>query len=295
MAPFSSLFDFVAHHRHHLSTDSSSSHSTFAVDSVNSGMKRPISEEVEETSSSSSSTSTCSSSSRKVCFFGSVKVLLIQSLDDYTDEEKAATWFCREEFDEMKRERRATIKLMERGYRGVDDGLHYFRGFESKTRQGIQYKQWNIMESHMAVFEQQTALQQQSSCQKEQAIARAYSAIAAHSITEAAQRGLQDQRAALESLILLTDGTDTTPRMPRRLSCQAAWKKTSRQKERWVDWIAYTLFYLLMYITSYKILARSYCYWYYQSHYVIRALSSILSLSHYSSSSLSFIPVGVYV
>jgi hypothetical protein len=220
MAPFSSLFDIVTHHHHRrgvrdemdpssLSLDSScsSSDSTFAVEP----MKKPLSEQIR--------------SKHKVSFYNSVHVQFIESVDQYSDEEKASSWYTRQDFENMKKDRRATVKVMEDGNVKVDDGQHYFRGVENKTRKGSQCKQWNMVEAAMVVFDEQQM--NHTYHRKEdatQAIANAYRSVVAHTREAAAERGLHDQRAALESwtsAVVLSNESLNTP-APRRLSCRAA-------------------------------------------------------------------------
>ncbi|KAG7344118.1 hypothetical protein IV203_022126 [Nitzschia inconspicua] len=228
MAPFSSLFEFVAHHHQigesrqevemdpsSLSLDSSSSSSdssTIAADPIT----RPLSEQVLGKENKS-----CSK--RKVSFFHSVRVQFVESIDDYSDVEKLSSWYSRQEVENLKNDRRVTVKIMEDGNPTVDDGKHYFRGFENKTRKGAQRKQWNIVEAAMVVFDEQQ-MNHNYYRKKEEAfhsIADAYRAVAAHARAAAAERGLYDQRAALESTVALSNENLAT-QMPRRLSSRAA-------------------------------------------------------------------------
>lgn len=218
MAPFSSLFDFVAHHGLQQHGDdaieSSSSHSTFAVDPIK-NMKRPLSEQT-----ASAPAPQVPRRTKSVTFFASVKVQLIENVDQYSAEERASSWFTRSEFDAMKRERRATVKVMEQQAE-IDDGQHYFRGLEFKTKKGSQLKQWNMMEATLAVLDEQMQPHEHSA-EAETAIAQVYSLVVADSREAAAERGQHDQRVSLEALSSTTTAMDVSPRMPRRLSCRAA-------------------------------------------------------------------------
>jgi hypothetical protein len=228
MAPFSSLLDFVTHKNHHhagsvrvvvnssslsLDTSSSFSHSTFSVEPMN----KPLSEQLEAKDDESQRVN------QRVSFYHSVRVQFVEGVDGYSFDEKRATWYCKQEFESMKRDRRATVKVMEDGNPNVDNDQHYFRGVENKTRRGSQAKQWNMVEAAMAVFDEQQVFYHGNASQ---AIADAYSAAVAHTSAEAAKRGLHDQRAALESwkdpATLSCESFSAQNQMPRRLSCRAA-------------------------------------------------------------------------
>jgi hypothetical protein len=197
-----------------LSLDSSSlSHSTFSVEPMN----KPLSEQLEEKDYQ------WRSLKQKVSFYHSVRVQFVEGVDDYSFDEKRSTWYNKQEFESMKRDRRTTLKVMENGNPNVDDDQHYFRGVENKTRKGSQTKQWNMVEGVMAVFDEQ---QVHHNVDTHQAIADAYGAAVAHTSREAAERGLHDQRAALESwkdpVSLSCENISAQNQMPRRLSCRAA-------------------------------------------------------------------------
>jgi hypothetical protein len=153
-------------------------------------MNKPLSEHDKELDNESHR------NKQRVSFYNSVQVQFVERVEDYSFDETRATWYSTEEFESMKRDRRATAKVMEDGNPDIDDDQHYFRGVENKTRRGSRAKQWNMVEAAMAVFDEQQAIYHTNASQ---AIATAYSAAVAHASTEAAKRGLHDQRAALES------------------------------------------------------------------------------------------------
>lgn len=237
MLPFSALFDFVTHHHHRrdadavvdemdpssLSLDSSSSsssdsNSTVALEPIH----KPLSDQViAERDDKSSSTN---SIKRKVDFYHSARVQFVEGVDDYSEEEKKSTWYTRQEFDDLKKDRRATVKVMEGGNPTVDDGHHYFRGVESKTRKGSQRKQWNVVEAAMVVFDEQqmSHIACRDPDDASDAIANAYREAVTHSQAAAIERGLFDQRAALESTTVGLSSESLTTKVPRRLSCRAA-------------------------------------------------------------------------
>lgn len=130
---------------------------------------------------------------------------------DYTTEEKNSCWFSQSEFDEMRKERHATVSIMGRGQPMVNDGQHYYRGLEGKTREGYRRKQFNIVDARMAVLDEQTQ-QNQTDFSDFEAIAKAYRSCTAHCLAAAQNQGLVDQRLA-------SAGNNHEAR---RLSCRAA-------------------------------------------------------------------------
>jgi hypothetical protein len=117
-------------------------------------------------------------------------------------------------------------------YGCIDDSRHYFRGLEYKTRRGSQQKQWNMVESSMAVFDEQMhQVNTMGAIVDDESISKAYRSVTAQSMAAAIERGLFDQKAALDTATSIAmsleqddDGVlDVTPQMPpRRLSCRAA-------------------------------------------------------------------------
>lgn len=241
MAPFSALFDLVTHHHHHrrdvaavvdeadpsslmsldsssFSSSSSDSNSTVALEPIH----KPLSEQVSaERDGKSSSTN---SIKRKVDFYHSVRVQFVEGVDDYSEEEKASTWYTRQEFDCLKKDRRATVKVIEGGQPTVDDNQHYFRGVESKTRKGSQRKQWNMVEAAMVVFDEQQMNYVACRCPRDaaDAIADSYREAVAPSRAAAIERGMYDQRAALESTTVGLSSESLSTKVPRRLFNRAA-------------------------------------------------------------------------
>ena len=135
-----------------------------------------------------------------VSFQGTAQVRMIHGMDDYTEEEKAAVWFTPYERQEMKKERRDTVKIMERVNYYVDDEQHYFRGLEFKTREGFRRKQWNIMESAMVVFDEQMTY---ARIDPTEAISKAYMINSIGSRVAATERAHHDRRA-IEVLLSLS-------------------------------------------------------------------------------------------
>ena len=122
----------------------------------------------------------------------------------------------------MKVERKSTIKLMEQGDDGgdlqINDGQSYYRGLETKTREGQRRKQFNVVDASMSVFEEQMQ-QENDGVNNQERIAQLYIESSKHCLTAAYERGMIDQKAALEAFM---PAMQQQQRQPRRLSCQAA-------------------------------------------------------------------------
>ena len=197
MPPLSHLFDEATRHA---CNDVSSSHSSFTAVASS---KSPISPE----------------KSRTVSFVISVQVFDHIHRNEYSAEEKKSCRFVQENYNEMRAERNITVKLMERGQPMVNDGQQYYRGLESKTREGSRRKQFNAVDASMTVLDEQSQ-QAQLGVRDPEAISKLCIACTAHCVAKAQERGLTDQSAALESLSVAAPCV--SQRQPRRLSCQAA-------------------------------------------------------------------------
>ena len=177
-----------------------SSHSTV---SVNASRRKPI----------------APASTRTVRFCEEVNVRFTICLDEYSPAEKVAAWYTSEDNEIMKSERKSTIKIMERGNPFVNDGQHYFRGLEYKTREGSRRRQFNQVDATMVVMDEQDA-QQQKGIVDPEALAQIYLNCTMHCLAIARERALDDQRAALESVSVASPSRFERPQ--RRLSCRAA-------------------------------------------------------------------------
>jgi hypothetical protein len=156
---------------------------------------------------------------RTVTFSEEVGVRGTINNEEYTREEKIATWLTGQEFDAMKAERRSTVKVMERINLSVDDGQHSFRGLEFRTREGSRRRQFNQVDATMAVMDEQDA-QLQCGINDPERLAHVYIICSSHCQDNAHERALNDQRAALESVAIAAPALCQKPQ--RRLSCHAA-------------------------------------------------------------------------
>jgi hypothetical protein len=201
--PPRSIFDASPHR---VCNDVSSSNSTFsAVTSAKSPISPPASK------------------SRTLSFKDHAEVRDTIHCSDYTEEEKAASWFNAGDYNQMRAERKTTVRLMERGDPFVSDGRHYYRGLEGKTREGSCRKQFNSIDASLAVLDEQNRLAELgvSAAAASEALSKIYISCSTHCIASAHERGLVDQRAALESVSIAVPPVIRRSQ-PRRLSCQAA-------------------------------------------------------------------------
>mmetsp|Transcript_19217 Transcript_19217/g.41766 ORF Transcript_19217/g.41766 Transcript_19217/m.41766 type:complete len:221 (-) Transcript_19217:148-810(-) len=201
---------------------SSSSHSTFQV--KESYRKGPL-----QRSQGTPSIVRPSDKIRRVSFQTTAKVYTIEAVDDYSEEERIATWLTQDEMKQMKQERKVTVKIMEKLNCLIDDEQHYYRGLEFKTKEGFRRKQWNIIEAAMVVFDEQIDVIQHSqndgrsshcSAEVDEGISEAYKSCTMGPLAAAIERARHDRKAAESSLSL--SETQETKQTQRRLSPSAA-------------------------------------------------------------------------
>jgi hypothetical protein len=159
--------------------------------------------------------------SRTVSFESKVQMWKHVHRQDYSAEEKESCWFTREDYDEMKDEREATIGIMESGQTMIelnDEEHHYYsyRGLERKIQEGARRRQLDMANAQITVFQEQSRQQSQQLkflkkkkrptgrrrgvCDPE-AVSRLYIESTAHCAQSARERGLNDQRAAANLLV----------------------------------------------------------------------------------------------
>jgi hypothetical protein len=195
MPPLARFFD-VFHPRNDLS---SSSHYTFSAVASSKG---PISPPV---------------LSRTVSFANTVLAWDHIRRDDYSAEEKKLCWFTREDYDEIRAERKIPVEIMQRGQPMINDGEHYYRGLEHKTREGSRRRHYDMIDAKIIVFEEQSQQAKRRVCDPE-AVSKLYIENTAHCAASAQGRGLTDQTAVLESVSTAAPSLSR----PSRLSCRAA-------------------------------------------------------------------------
>ncbi len=140
---------------------------------------------------------------RSVTFEPHIQVYSTIHHSEYSPEERAKSWLNEADLDELKSERKACLRIMERFNAVVDDDLYYFRGLESKTMEGFKRKRFNFVDACMAVLDEQS---DQSDCgiTDQNAIAKAYAASCQSSVERARQRGIFDEAAASSASISLS-------------------------------------------------------------------------------------------
>ena len=114
----------------------------------------------------------------------------------YSEEEKRSTWFTHDEMRKMKAERSDSLRIMERVNSEVDDGIHYFRGLESKTVDGYKRRRFVIVDACIAVMDEQ-ANQEDCGLHDPDLISRIYMDYTRQCADAARCRGLRDEIAAI--------------------------------------------------------------------------------------------------
>ncbi|GAX14116.1 hypothetical protein FisN_8Hh048 [Fistulifera solaris] len=112
-----------------------------------------------ESSSQSSSFDVKGSNNKKayksLAFAQENEVFEIPHINDFTDEDVAATWYDAEEYAEIKADYQCVIFMMESGERIDDDEEHTTRGLEYRTQQGAWSRYENKRDAYNAVLDEQ--------------------------------------------------------------------------------------------------------------------------------------------
>jgi hypothetical protein len=161
---------------------------------------------------------------RTVSFAPSAHIRHVSHIEDYSANEIEATWYSQQEYKLMKYDIRGTVKMMARSERLAIDQCT--RGLEHKTKEGMQRKMFNQIESISAVMDEQDR-QARDGIRDETLIARAYMVYTVHCTAMAHYMALSDQRiAAIEEEegddIHRSSAIAIPNRQKRRLSCTAA-------------------------------------------------------------------------
>lgn len=133
---------------------------------------------------------------RTVAFSNSVFVWDHIGREEYSAEEKRSCWISAEKFGNMRVERNNTLRIMHHAKPWIDDGEHYFRGLERKTRKGSFQRHYDVYNAQITVFDEQIE-QAELQVSNPEAVARLYIGSTTRSAAKARQRGLIDQSAAL--------------------------------------------------------------------------------------------------
>eukprot|EP00934_Nitzschia_sp_Nitz4_P002552 Nitzschia sp. Nitz4//scaffold137_size62074//45168//45722//NITZ4_006424-RA/size62074-processed-gene-0.71-mRNA-1//1//CDS//3329535727//2542//frame0 len=117
---------------------------------------------------------------------------------DYTEEEARNSWHNRQDLDAIKAQRRVTTRQMEKWNPTVDDGRHYFRGLESKTREGCKRKASNVSKACKVVLEEQRR-QKDKGVVDVLKLADSYAKTGAQCVEEAIAIGKHDEGKAISA------------------------------------------------------------------------------------------------
>ena len=92
---------------------------------------------------------------RRVHFKETVSVRPITHVDNIPADEVAAVWFCKKDFEDMKKSFATTLRLMAYGEFKADDEDHCARGLEFRTRAGALARRENKWNALNAVLDEQ--------------------------------------------------------------------------------------------------------------------------------------------
>ena len=134
-----------------------------------------------------------SSYAKKVSFKASVKCRKALHVNNYSDEEIAATWYNDQEFKVMRKSACMVAKMIEDGTISSEDCC--IRGLEHKNKTAARRKRAIRMNASEAVLDEQQC-QMQCGMNDDESIAQVYSKFTAESQIEAHERALKDQLEA---------------------------------------------------------------------------------------------------
>lgn len=137
-----------------------------------------------------------------VSFYPKVRLHRILSVDEYSDTEREACWYTRDELHEIRKEVDETVEIIENEYINDAESFHATeedycrRGLEPETEHGSTLR-WNRhFQAMNAVLEEQE-IQRKDSCSDEEMIALAYSKLVSDAKLDAHVRGVNDASFAL--------------------------------------------------------------------------------------------------
>lgn len=133
---------------------------------------------------------------RSVQFKETVSVRPIRHVNAMCDDEIANVWYCRSEFDRMKRSFAATVKMITIGLYEGDDDHHCARGLEFRTRAGALKRRGNKLNALNAVLDEQDRQREHNSTVDEERIRKVYVNENLHCRLSALELGLHDRDEA---------------------------------------------------------------------------------------------------
>lgn len=143
----------------------------------------------------SSSSSPCHGGHR-VSFAPQTQIIMALHMNDYSEEERRNTWLNAQDLEIIKCDRKSCLRIMQKTNPLVNDDEYYYRGLESKTREGLKRKRFNVADAHMTVMEEQSS-QEDTGITDPEELAKAYIACSYTCADQARQRGVQDELEAL--------------------------------------------------------------------------------------------------
>jgi hypothetical protein len=134
---------------------------------------------------------------KKLRFEETVKVSIIPNTDDYSEEEKEASFVTDEDFEATKERCYAVAESVSYNY-PLYESTEPLRGLERLTIQGGQWRRWNYCKAVGAVLNEQDALQQDHGRNKDfsEALADVYRMHTKDTATNARFLGITDEQEA---------------------------------------------------------------------------------------------------
>mmetsp|Transcript_23346 Transcript_23346/g.66148 ORF Transcript_23346/g.66148 Transcript_23346/m.66148 type:complete len:207 (+) Transcript_23346:62-682(+) len=101
-------------------------------------------------------------SKKHVQFANTITVHPTLHIANYTQKERQATWYTRQDLQTIKLQRKHTISEMERSFMIISNSQHDYRGLESKTKEGSMKKRSNVTDALFAVLDEQDLQDEQN-------------------------------------------------------------------------------------------------------------------------------------
>ena len=134
---------------------------------------------------------------RRVHFKETVSVRPITHVDNIPDEEIAAVWFSKKDFEDIKKSIATTLRLIAYGEFQGDDETHCVRGLEFRTRAGALERRENKWNCLNAVLDEQDR-QKELGINNDKLLSQIYITENRLSRQASLKHGLHDQLEAME-------------------------------------------------------------------------------------------------
>lgn len=129
---------------------------------------------------------------KRVSFHNAVEVQPCLHADNYSDDEVANTWYSPEELLGMKRERKMTLRMVNK-FSAVPSNSLTFRGLEARTKLGHLEKSANMLSGLMAIINEQ-ARQKHTGKNDEEKLRQVYLSVTQHCQKQATEMGRRDEK-----------------------------------------------------------------------------------------------------